>query len=210
MSRRARFAFEPLDEWPYPEQQRVRSSFTAKWTETRDLLLAEADHVGAGLVVVQLDLTRADLRQDGEIRASARLSSGRVAVTLDSRHGAMRFACDRYLPGHARSGPAWQHNVRAVALTLQALRAVDRYGAVHSAEQYRGFLALEGTPGSFASADEALRWVRTRVGDEAGAAEPRAVYRAAARRLHPDVGGDAGEWARLDEARQAMEAGGLL
>jgi hypothetical protein len=168
MSRRARFAFEPLDGWPYPEAPRVPTTFTATWTDTRDLLLAEADHLGANLVVVELDLTRDDLRQDGEIRASARLGSGRVRISLDTRHGAMRYACDRYLPARSgnRRGPlqAWQANARAIALTLQALRAVDRYGAVHSAEQYRGFMALEAGPAAgFASADEALRWVCARI-----------------------------------------------
>lgn len=104
--RRARLVFEPLTDWPYAEQQRVRSPFSTAWTETRDLLLSEADALGAALVVVELDLTRADLRQDGEIRANARLGSGRARISMDSRHGAMRYACDRYLPGSSftRSG----------------------------------------------------------------------------------------------------------
>jgi hypothetical protein len=216
MTRRARFAFEPLDGWPYPEAPRVPTTFTATWTDTRDLLLAEADHLGANLVVVELDLTREDLRQDGEIRANARLQSGRVRVSLDTRHGAMRYACDRYLPARSgnRRGPlqAWQANARAIALTLQALRAVDRYGAVHSAEQYRGFMAIEAGPVTgFASADDALRWVYAHTGI-AGAEglTARTAYRAAAKRLHPDAGGDAAEWARLDEARRLLEDGGLL
>lgn len=212
MTRRARLVFEPLTDWPYPEQSREQSPFSAKWTATRDLLLAEADHLGAALLVVELDLTREDLRQDGEIRANARLTSGRVRISMDSRHGAMRYACDRYLPGWGdRGGPAWRHNVRAIALTLQALRAVDRYGAVHSAEQYAGFLAIESTSTGFASADDALRWVRQQAGtDEAATAVPRAAYRAAVKRLHPDTGGDPTDWARLDQARQLLETAGLL
>lgn len=35
----------------------------------------------------------------------------------------------------------WQHNVRSIALGLQALRAVDRYGISRRGEQYAGFKA---------------------------------------------------------------------
>lgn len=35
----------------------------------------------------------------------------------------------------------WQHNVRSVALGLEALRAVDRYGISRRGEQYAGFRA---------------------------------------------------------------------
>lgn len=211
-ARRARLVFEPLSDWIYPEVARVASPFSAKWTDTRDLLLTEADHLGSGLVVVELDLTRADLRQDGEIRANARLSSGKARISMDSRHGAMRFACDRYLPGYGDRGGAnwWRHNVRAIALTLQALRAVDRYGAVHTAEQYAGFLAIDAPATGFASADEALRWVRRQAGAEHLSSAPRRAYREAARRLHPDSGGDSTGWERLDQARQSMEKAGIL
>lgn len=207
-ARRARLVFEPLMDWPYPPTRHQRSPFGARWTQTRDVLLREADMLGATLVVIELDLARGDLRQDGEIRASARLGSGKVRVSLDSRLGPMRYACDRYHAGAL----SWQANARAIALTLEALRTVERYGAVHSAEQYVGFLAIEtGGPVGFASADEALRWVRQQAGtDEAMSATPRAAYRAAARRLHPDTGGSREDWDRLEQARLLFEAGGLL
>jgi hypothetical protein len=35
----------------------------------------------------------------------------------------------------------WQHNVRSIALGLEALRAVDRYGITRKGEQYAGFRA---------------------------------------------------------------------
>ncbi len=40
----------------------------------------------------------------------------------------------------------WQHNVRSIALGLEALRAVDRYGISRRGEQYAGFRAAL-TPG---------------------------------------------------------------
>jgi hypothetical protein len=204
--RRARLVYEPLHHWPYPQSRHQRSPFTAPWSATRDLLLREADHLGATLVIVELDITRDDLRQDGEIRANARLGSGKVRVSLDTKHGPMRFACDRYHAG-ARS---WQANARAVALTMEALRTVDRYGAVHTAEQYQGFLAIEpSSPVVFDSVDHALRWVWQQAGVEPGTS-PKSAYRSAVRRLHPDVADDPGAWALLDQARQLMEQEGLL
>lgn len=206
-TRRARLVFEPLTDWQLPQVRHERSPFSARWPQTRDLLLREADHLGAHLVVVELDLTRVDLRQDGEIRANARLGSGKVRVSLDSRHGPMRLASDRYHAGAL----SWQANARAVALTLEALRTVERYGAVHSAEQYAGFLALPVSLalGDFTSADEALRWLRDVSGVGPGETS-RVAYRTAARVMHPDTGGSRDDWDRLEAARSLLTDAGLL
>lgn len=207
-TRRARLVYEPLMDWPYPAVRHEKSPFTARWTQTRDLLMREADMLGATLVVVELDLQRDDLRQDGEIRANARLGSGKVRLSLDSRLGPMRYACDRYHAGTV----SWQANARAVALTLEALRTVERYGAVHSAEQYQGFMALPAGSGSsgFTSADDAIRWLRDVAEDSTGSMTVTSLLRAATRKLHPDVGRDPVGWRRLDQARQLLSAAGLL
>lgn len=39
----------------------------------------------------------------------------------------------------------WQHNVRSIALGLEALRAVDRYGISKRGQQYAGFRAALGS-----------------------------------------------------------------
>ncbi|MGH3521970.1 MAG: hypothetical protein ACRDU4_03860, partial [Mycobacterium sp.] len=195
-------------DWPYPDTTRERSPFTASWPKTRDALLREADHLGAGVVVIELDCSRRHLRADGELRADGRLHTGRIRVSMDTRHGALRYAVDRY----DDAGLSWQANLRAVVLTLEALRAVERYGAVRDGQQYQGFRAIESSPagrGGFANADEALGWMREQV-PEVGAAEARYVYKTAARKLHPDVGGSPELWERLDAARQLLEAAGQL
>ena len=219
-TRYVRIVFEPLTDWPYPEVTRIRSQFSARWSETLNLLSAEADHLEATLVVVELDLKPGDLRQDGEIRANARLVSDRARVTMGTRHGPLRYAVDKFLSGwgagsRSMSAPGWQHNVRAVALTLQALRAVDRYGAIHGAEQYQGFRALPAggsAEAGFTSAEDALRWMREVAGlPGADQTSPRAAaWYAAARVLHPDAGGDESGWARLDEAAAVLQAAGML
>ncbi|MGH4009245.1 MAG: hypothetical protein ACRDTH_14000 [Pseudonocardiaceae bacterium] len=109
------------------------------------------------------------------------------------------------------AGLSWQANLRAVTLTLEALRAVERYGAVRDGQQYQGFRAIEAGSGNghgFASPEEALRWVREQTGNRA--TDPRQAYKIAVRALHPDAGGSKQQWDRLDAARQLMEAGGLL
>lgn len=200
---RVKLVFEPLLDWPYPQTTRVGSPFKATWTSTRELLEREADLLGANLMVIELDLDRADLRQDGQIRASARLRSGRVRVSLDSRHGSLRYAADRYDAG-TRS---WQANLRAIALTMEALRAVNRWGAVHSAEQYQGFLAIPaGPPETFHTADEALAWLAG-VCDLPVDTPPRKLLRQAAAVLHPDrTNGDRTGWDRLEAARDLIES----
>ncbi|MGH3439872.1 MAG: hypothetical protein ACRDRN_25935 [Sciscionella sp.] len=206
-TRRARLAFEPLTDWPYPDTTRERSPFAASWPKTRDALLREADHLGAGVVVIELDCSRRHLRADGEVRADARLHSGRIRVSMDTRHGALRYAVDRY----DDAGLSWQANLRAVALTLDALRAVERYGAVRDGQQYTGFLALEAGSGDghgFAGPEEALRWVREQTGGRE--TDPQRAYKIAARKLHPDAGGSPQLWERLDAARQLLESVGLL
>ncbi len=54
----------------------------------------------------------------------------------------MLHRCDRFYAPYRGQGADWQHNVRAIALTLEALRAVDRYGATETGQQYAGFKAL--------------------------------------------------------------------
>ncbi|MGH3693251.1 MAG: hypothetical protein ACRDRX_04495 [Pseudonocardiaceae bacterium] len=204
-ARLARLVFEPLSDWPYSPAVLEGSPFAASWSKTRDALLREADHLGAELVVVELDCSRRHLRNDGELRADARLLSGRVRVSMQTPRGPLRFAVDRY----DDAGLSWQANLRAVALTLEALRAVERYGAVRDGQQYRGFLALEaGSANGFSGVEEAARWVRQASGvTDAGL---KGAYLAAARRLHPDAGGSPRDWERLDAARQLLESGGLL
>jgi hypothetical protein len=205
-----RLIFEALTSWPYPVVDIASAPFRAKWTDTRKLLLHELDQLDVDVAVVELDLAPGDLRQDGEIRANARPRSGRVRLSFTSRHGPLQYASDRY-DGTYNGLQPWQSNARAIALTLQALRAVDRYGALRGGEQYAGFRALAAAPApAFIDIDSAFRWTAAQAGQPLDQTTPRRAYRSAARRLHPDAGGDPAEWARLDEARQLLAAAGVL
>lgn len=121
-------------EWPgVPTPQRKPSPFKANWGSTIALLAAELRHLGARDVVLRLAVRDDQIRGDGGVFAKARIQN--AAVILECKVGPDRlsFPCDRF--------NWWEDNVRAIALALEALRKVDRYG-VRAGKQYEGFKAL--------------------------------------------------------------------
>ena len=72
-------------------------------------------------------------------RANASPKSPAVVIAFESKHGPLQYATDAFTH--------WQANVRAVALGLEALRRVERYGITKHGEQYTGWKQLgSGTP----------------------------------------------------------------
>jgi hypothetical protein len=205
---------EPLGPWTRPVTDPRASSgrFRATWDQTLKLLVAEVDLLQpTGAIAIRVDADPSDIRRDGMLRARAKVDFPGVIVSFTSAvHGPLSYATDAYEQRWYNDLASWQANVRAIALSLEALRAVDRYGVSRSGEQYVGWRAIEAAPsGTFASADEALRWVRAQAPDGSPEWTPRQAYLAAAKLLHPDVGGDVAQWDRLDEARRLMQSGGM-
>jgi NAD-dependent oxidoreductase involved in siderophore biosynthesis len=168
------------------------------------LLRREAEFLGATYLVVQVDADPSDIRLDGMLRVRARVGFPGVRVSLDSTWGPLTYATDAY--------EDWRKNVHAIALSMQALRAVDRYGVSRGGEQYKGWTALEMEPSQVA-VDHAAHLLAT-----LGASDPaqvrrdpatcRRAYLRAARTYHPDVGGDPEVFRRLTEARDLLEGVG--
>lgn len=198
------YEFRPIGVWAgalTPYSSRKRSQFKAGYEQTLDLLFGEAEKLGARHLVIQVDLQPRDIRRDGLPRADARHGSNPgVVVSFDSRHGPLRYSTDAY--------DDWRSNLRAIALSLESLRAVDRHGVSKRGEQYAGWTAIgAGTPGRgpFATEDEARQWMR-------GAADVEGISRASwatlddlykklAVLMHPDMPkGDPERWERLDAA----------
>ncbi len=215
-----RWQLRPLETWTGPETGNRRSSavFRAKWPDTVELLCREVGMLGGSLVVVQLDVTAEQLRRDGQLRAGvgAAVDFPGVRVSFDSRHGPLTYATDAYDDPWDGDMPGWQANVRAVALGLQALRAVDRYGISSRGEQYRGWTAITAgsaaPPGPRMSVEEAARllagyldgldWQHL-LGDRDTISR---AFRAAARATSPDTGGDPERFARVLGARDWLYA----
>lgn len=192
------YRFRPLDDRTWLGDNTTVSRFTATWADTRVLLDREVSFLlarDAPPPVLMLDITEADLRLDGTPRANTHPATGAVALAFDSTRGPLIFRCDRYTTAYRYQGPAWQHNVRAIALTLESLRAVDRYGATEHGEQYRGFRSLPAAPHM---TDESAIEVITRAAgatpaDWTPAARQRILGKAR-RCAHPDVSGSRAQW----------------
>jgi hypothetical protein len=207
------YVTRPLPAWTDPETipRRGAHVFRASWQDTLDLLADEIGKIdGKPPVVFQIDVQEADLRLDGMLRSNAKVGHPGVVISFESKYGPLRYATDTYERqwGHGLDG--WKANIRAIALALQALRAVDRWGVTKRGEQYAGWKALPpGGTVTFPTADAALRWMRE-MASMGEASAPRDVYRALARKLHPDAGGNAEDWDRLAAAKLLLTQGGLL
>jgi len=218
----------PIERWPTQlseERQNHRfrktvrrtrsydnSNYTATvsevdWMGTLRLLERELEHLDAENVVLQMAVTQRDIRQDGWIRANARPEHPGVILSFESRFGPLSYPCDTYTE--------WQANVRAIAVSLEWLRGVDRHGVSKRGEQYRGWGALPPAGGTTATmtartAAEILVDVEELGGEaELLLRDPAAVkltYREAAKKAHPDKhGGDTQRFQLLQQARAVLE-----
>lgn len=191
------------DRTPFTGRHRD-SPFRSSWTDTEQLLIREAGAIQGRNLVVEVDVAESQIRLDGRLYARAQAATPAVRVALESKHGPLTYATDRFW--------TWQDNVRAIALGLEALRKVDRYGIAERGEQYAGWKALPASRAMPAShmtaADEAWSIIGSyqplpiatfRV--EACTDEIRAAYRRALAANHPDRrDGDRTLWDKVEQA----------
>ena len=178
-----RVIFRPLERWDRKvDAARPHSPFRAPYQDTIDLLEREARMLGARQVVVELAITESDLRLDGQPYANTRPRHPGVTVAFDSHHGPLKYTADKFA--------TWTENLRAIALGLEALRKVDRYGVTSRGEQYAGWKAL---PAGSSPDVERGRDLIQRYGS----------VTAALKATHPDVGGDEVDFLAVQAAREA-------
>ena len=179
------FTFRPIERWLGPETiRRRRSTFRSGYTQTMNLLDRELRHLRAARVVIQLALSEADIRLDGLPRASARPTHPGVILAFHSnQHDIdLQYAVDAF--------DRWEDNLRAIALGLEALRKVDRYGVTKHGEQYRGWVQLPR--GADGEVERGTRLIR-----EHGSITD------ALRATHPDHGGDPDDFRAVQAARNS-------
>lgn len=207
-----RWQIEPMPRWPHPEKRGRRTSpFTATWQDTLDLLEHELDELGVRSAVAMRVVGKpSDVRLDGMLRTTARLDHPGVILSFESRYGPLSYPCDTFTSAPWRSNLSpWQVNVRAVALALEALRKVDRYGVTRRGEQYTGWRAIEAAPAvSFASVDEADQWLRSFTGATEDTHRAVVLNAAAVRARRNRESGDQSTWDRYRAARELLEAEG--
>lgn len=185
------FTYRPLPTWPHPStpatDRRSRWTFKADWSDTLAKLADEIGKLDGHDVMFGVGLRPEDIRMDGLPRANARpLSHPGVEISFDSRHGRLTYATDAH--------EDWKHNVRAIALSLEALRAVNRYGVSKRGEQYAGWAQLT------AGGPDATRGQQL--------VERAGGLKAALMSHHPDHGGAARDFADV-QAYRALQEGRL-
>jgi hypothetical protein len=199
MTTRITWQNEPLANRPNPKTpSRRRSAFKTHFDSTMKLLEREILALGAKEAVLQVDVERSEIRLDGTLRADAKRRSPAVAVSFSSQHGLLTYPCDTY--------DDWRDNVRAIALALEALRAVDRYGVTSRGEQYTGWAKLPppASASPFHSRADALNVLRTIIGDRVDSLELEAALRECEMATHPDRGGSAETFKLVQQARKVL------
>lgn len=197
----------PLREWPAPlrgQDDRRQSAFAAPLSTTLQQLERELRAVGALEQELLIAIPPEQFRRDGQPRADARALHPGVVLQFRTDLGRLAYPCDSFT--------SWQDNLRAITLSLEALRKVDRYGVTAHGEQYRGFLALEAPaaePSAFATAEDAERWLR-RMYQTGEPLNLRQLVRKAKRLAHPDAGGTTDIFLRVVAAERTLLDSGRL
>lgn len=194
----------PIDEWPRAfTKNRQRARFSAPYGATMQLLDAELRHLRASGVVLLMALKTEDIRLDGRPRSNARADHPGIILCFKDRTGSKRFPCDKF--------DRWHDNLRAIALSLEALRTVDRYGVTTHGEQYRGWQALPSPNGDHWDVDQAREWLseilELQIDRELRPAALEGFLRLAEKKTHPDMGGNASDFHKVQQARKLLLGG---
>lgn len=177
--------------WPRTHySKRWAGRFQATLAEARDALLDQLRLLGARDVVIS---TAIPTRRDGLPYAGRqwRLGDDPGVVAYFTLGGKPKaIPCDAYSRPEA--------NMRALALSVAALRALDRHGVKGLLE--RTFAGLAALPAPDIDWREVLGFPPR---DTPTTPEILARWKERARILHPDAGGSEQDMARLNRAKEA-------
>lgn len=197
------FRCRPLDKWPGElTKSRSKAPFDAQWGSTIDLLTRELRQLKAsGDRVLLVAVREEDILVDGSApKARACAAHPGVIMSFGSRYGPLKYACDRFTH--------WGDNVRAIALGLEALRKVERYGISRRGEQYQGYKQLPGTVAAMTpdvAANVLERWSAIPAAAIAANRDvAEAAFKLAVKKTHPDAGGDPTDFRAVEEARRVL------
>jgi hypothetical protein len=193
--------FRPISQWPgVLTARRKRAQFRASYSDTLTLLKSELRQLAAREIAIQIAVQTREIRNDGLPRADMRAPSHPgVILSFVSKHGPLSYPCDVF--------DDWRDNLRAIALSLEHLRAVDRYGVTRRGEQYRGWAALPAPKPAGLNPGQAVDVLLKAAGRPSAPLrreELEAVYRAAVLATHPDRGGDAEAFRAVQEAHEVL------
>jgi hypothetical protein len=198
------------DGWPRTDNwKRAKPKFLARFAQDRDSVIHQLHRRRASNIVITSDLPT---RHDGLPYANAQANDPGIAVWWVEKGREQVMACDR-----------WQHvtyNLRAIEMTLEALRGIDRWGSSKMVEQaFAGFAALPpgSTNGAYTEPPQPAKrswhaifglsgyYDDKRTTQEDLLALAKARHRAMIREAHPDKGGDTVIAAELNVALAEAE-----
>ena len=211
--------FRPIKVWPegWPNNRGTYSRFDTSYARTLEDLDRELIHLGATDTALAVNASESDCRLDGQLRANAKVGYRGVILAFSTKKfGTLTYPCDTFEGHSGRQG--WQENLRAIALGLEALRKVERYGIAKRGQQYAGYAELPSgiALGTAMTVEEAARFLGEV--SECSEAQIRAMaagelpeliqnaFRVAAKELHPDVGGDPDLFRKLVQSKELLEA----
>jgi len=218
MTLEIRFRYTPWQECRAVHRQALR--IRATWSKAFAALRYELGRIGASDVVLESGYQLSQLRNDGLPYSNAKAEHGQARVSFKAAGVPMSFFFGGWID--------LEQNVYMIALTLKALRAVDRYGCTQDGQQYKGWAQLPPGPSGpaataeFASLEDAARFLWGRAGwTDAKELERvefrriitdpdvlRRVYRDVAREAHPDAGGSTELMAKVNRAKEFIERAG--
>jgi hypothetical protein len=197
---RFRFVAEPAKKAVGYQNPQFRSSYG----QTLKKLDEELSKVDACDVVIEAGYRQEDIRLDGWPRGkSAPIHPGAVLYfRKGTSKDVLRFPCWTF----AR----FEANLHAIALTLEALRAIDRYGVTMGHQQYAGFKQIPAPSSQINLSGERAAADLLKLSGRHSSPTPNdshylltnydaavSAYREAVKFHHPDAGGDRGMWDQL-------------
>lgn len=188
-----------------PKGGHKRSPFRGAWSNTLTVLEREIEHLRGTDIIVQVALGLEDIRNDGWPRSNVRPRTPDVRVSFQSKIGPLLYECNTF--------DSWEQNIRAIALGLERLRAVDRYGITKANEQYKGWKQLPAGGAIEASewpnTESAAKFLMKLAGWQVPVADvlhnPRPCWIDASKNAHPDTGGSDVLMAQVNRARDYIE-----
>ena len=209
----------PITKWPGKENPDPRwSPFRSTYKQTLSLLEDELYKCQARFssLVIEMWGDPRNVRLDGNMRKDAKPFKPGVILRFIRETNVRRnpaeagkwicdpqnvsYPCDAFL--------SWEENLRAIALSMQSLRRVERYG-VFKYDEIISRLALPSAEGKVSTRESAAAFLATHSGvameeilfsDTARST----AYRKAAYKLHPDQGGNPEEFVKLAEANKVL------
>ena len=194
-----------------PREKRRNSPFRSTYTKTLEKLEDELRKLNATEILIEASFSSEQIRLDGWPRKDARPQYNGVVVSFNIPDvGRVEYACDSCLK--------YEDNLHSIALTLEGLRALERYGAISGMQQYTGFKALPAGNGSgkrgaaiwivkllYQDTEEQKKALDVLLDPVPGRGGVRAdLIRKAKKKAHPDTGGSDEMYQLLTEKLQTL------